>query len=111
MECILNFETRIFHLDLKAKQSNNQIGKEQNKKLCPCFLNTVKKMNLLVLWNRIMTGATVSIKNIMILMVFFTYKYLNVEINHLKVISTKRTNIRKYCLVLSVAASTPLSWN
>ena len=39
-------------------------------------------------WNRIMTGATVSIKNTIIVMVFFTYKYLNMETKHLKIIST-----------------------
>ena len=45
MERRLNFEGTIFHLILKAKKSNDQIGKI----LCPRFIKTVKKMNLLAL--------------------------------------------------------------
>ena len=45
MERRLNFEGIISHLFLKAKQPTDQIG----KKLCSCFIKTVKKMNLLAL--------------------------------------------------------------
>ena len=41
-----------------------------------------------LIWHN-MTGATVSImKNSIIFMFFFIYKYLNVEMEHLKIIST-----------------------
>ena len=45
MERRLNFEGMISHLFLKAKQPNGQTGKI----LCPRFIKTVKKMNLLAL--------------------------------------------------------------
>ena len=84
----LNFEGAISHLVPKAKQSNDQTGKI----LCPRFIKTVKKINLLTYpafkWCRILTGATVSMKNIIIFTVFFTCKYLNIEIKQLKIIST-----------------------
>ena len=45
MERRLNFEGMISHLFLKAEQLNDQIGQI----LCPRFVKTVKKMNLLAL--------------------------------------------------------------
>ena len=45
MEGRLNFEGMLSHLFLKAKQPNDKIGKV----LCPRFIKTVKKMNLLAL--------------------------------------------------------------
>ena len=43
MERRLNFEGMISHLILEAKQSNDQTG----KLLCPRFIKTVTKMNVL----------------------------------------------------------------
>ena len=45
MERRMNFEAMISHLFLKTKQPNDQIVKI----LCPRFIKTVKKMNLLAL--------------------------------------------------------------
>ena len=92
MEHRLNFEGMISHLFLKAKQPNNQI----RKILCPRFIKTVKEISLLALsgalrWNhiRLYYDRSPSFnKNTIILMVFFTYKYLKVETKHLKIIST-----------------------
>ena len=88
MERRLNFEGMISYLFLKAKQPNDQIG----QKLCPCFIKTVKKMNLLALsgiWMESFYDRSHSFnKNTIIFMIFFTYKYLNVETKHLKIIST-----------------------
>ena len=88
MERRLNFEVIISHLFLKAKQPNDQIGKI----LCSCFIKTVKKMNLLALSGISMDSyydrSHSFNKNTIIFMIFFTYKYLNVETMHLKIIST-----------------------
>ena len=45
MEHRLNFGEMVSHLFLKTKQLNDQTGKI----LCPHFIETVKKMNLLAL--------------------------------------------------------------
>ena len=62
MERRLNFEGLISNFFLKAKQPYGQIGKI----LCPRFIKTVKKLIYrpypAFRWNRIMAGATVSIK-------------------------------------------------
>ena len=88
MERRLNFEAVISHLFLKAKHPNNQMIKI----LCPRFIKTVKKMNLLALSGIKMESyydrSHNFNKNTIIFIVFFTYKYLNVETKHLKIIST-----------------------
>ena len=59
----LNFENmmHVSYLFRKAKQPNDQTGKI----LCPRFIKTVKRIYWpypAFRWNRIMTGATVSIQ-------------------------------------------------
>ena len=85
MERRLNFEGIVFHLILKAKQSNDKLKK---KMLCPRLLKTVKKMNLLALSGIYYDRSHSFNKNMIIFMVFFTYKYLCVETKHLKITST-----------------------
>ena len=87
MERRLSFEGMISHLFLKAKQPNDQIGKI----LCLRLLKTVKEnefTGLIRHLDGIMTGATISIKLLSFFMVFFTYKSLNLETKHLKILST-----------------------
>ena len=88
MERRLNFEGVTSHRILKAKQSNDLI----EKILYPRFIKSAKKMNLLALSGNSMESyydrSHRFNKNIIIFMVFVTYKYLNVEIKHLEIIST-----------------------
>ena len=86
MERSLNFEGVTSHLIVEAKQSNDQVDKN-----IIYASNSVKKMNLLVL-SGIQRQSHYDMshsfnKYIIICMVFVTYKYLNVEIKRLKIIS------------------------
>ena len=63
MERRLNFEGMVSHLFLKAKQPNDQIGKNTMPTLHKnCKKKIIYWPYLAFRWNRVMIGATVSIK-------------------------------------------------